>query len=93
MGWHLERLFLPMPIPTYDELMNPTLRALEQLGGSGSVQEIEDAVANLLNLSERDASQIHRGNRTKLGYRLAWGSSPIFPVNTSRRQIPDHDRS
>ena len=61
-----------MSIPTYDELMNPTLRALKQLGGSGSVQEIEDAVANLLNLSERDANQVHRGNRTKLGYRLAW---------------------
>jgi len=52
--------------------MNPTLQALKELGGSGTVQEIEDAVAKLLKLSDEDANAIQRGNRTKLGYRLAW---------------------
>jgi len=59
-------------IPKYDDLMNPTLQALKELGGSGTVQEIEDAVAKLLKLSDEDANAIQRGNRTKLGYRLAW---------------------
>ena len=61
-----------MPVPTYDGLFNPLLRAMRELGGSASVSEQEDKVAELLNLSEEEASEIHRGNRTKLSYRLAW---------------------
>jgi restriction system protein len=61
-----------MPVPTYDGLFNPLLRAMRELGGSASVAEQEDEVAQLLNLSEEQASEIHRGNRSKLSYRLAW---------------------
>ncbi|HUQ97196.1 MAG TPA: restriction endonuclease [Chitinophagaceae bacterium] len=56
----------------YDDLMNPTLQALHQLGGSGSVNEIEDQVAALLKLSEEQVNETHRGNTSKLSYRLAW---------------------
>jgi restriction system protein len=61
-----------MPVPTYDGLFNPLLRAMRELGGSASVAEQEDKVAGLLDLSEQEASEIHRGNRSKLSYRLAW---------------------
>jgi restriction system protein len=61
-----------MPVPTYDGLFNPLLRAMRELGGSASIAEQEDKVAELLNLSEQEASEIHRGNRSKLSYRLAW---------------------
>ena len=61
-----------MAVPTYDGLFNPLLRAMRELGGSASVSEQEDKVAELLNLSDQEASEIHRGNRTKLSYRLAW---------------------
>jgi restriction system protein len=61
-----------MPVPTYDGLFNPLLRAIRELGGSASVTEQEDKVAALLNLSDEEASEIHRGNRSKLSYRLAW---------------------
>jgi restriction system protein len=61
-----------MPVPTYDGLFNPLLRAMRELGGSASVGEQEDKVAQLLNLSDQEASEIHRGNRSKLSYRLAW---------------------
>src|SRR5438046_10129552 len=61
-----------MPVPTFDGLFNPLLRAIRELGGSASVAEQEDKVAQLLNLSDQEASEIHRGNRTKLSYRLAW---------------------
>lgn len=56
----------------YDDLFNPALTALHNLGGSGSIEEIEDQVAKILNLNEEAANEIHKGNRTKLGYRLAW---------------------
>jgi len=56
----------------YDDLFNPTLKALHHLGGSGSIDEIEDVVASDLNLSDDQVNEIHRGNTSKLSYRLAW---------------------
>jgi restriction system protein len=61
-----------MPVPKYDDLFNPLLQAMHKLGGSASTSEQEDTVAALLNLTEKDVAEIHRGNRTKLTYRLAW---------------------
>ena len=61
-----------MAVPKYDELFNPTLEALQKLGGSGTVAEIEEEVAEVLGLSEEEINEFHRGNRTKLSYRLAW---------------------
>lgn len=61
-----------MAVPTYDNLYNPLIQALKQLGGSGSISEIEEKVAEILRLSEEDISEIHRNNTTKLSYRLAW---------------------
>lgn len=42
------------------------------MGGSASVAEQEDEVATILKLTDAEVSEIHRGNRTKLSYRLAW---------------------
>lgn len=57
---------------TYDELFDPTLEALHNLGGSGSVDEIEEQVASILKLTDEQVSEIHRGGTSKLTYRLAW---------------------
>jgi len=56
----------------YDDLFNPTLSALQQLGGSGSIPEIEEAVITILQLTENQINDIHRNSTTKLTYRLAW---------------------
>lgn len=56
----------------YDDLFNPLLTALQNLGGSGSVEELEEQVATILNLTDEQVNDIHRGNTTKLTYRLAW---------------------
>lgn len=56
----------------YDDLFNPTLKALKNLGDSGSVTEIEEGVIKVLNLSEDAINEIHRESTTKLTYRLAW---------------------
>lgn len=61
-----------MAIPNFDKLFNPLLVALQKLGGSGSISEIEDKVAEIMGLTEEEVNEIHKGNRTKLGYRLAW---------------------
>lgn len=55
--------------------MNPLLKALQELGGSGSIDEIYERIAENLNLPEEILSQLHNpesGNRTEIEYRLAW---------------------
>lgn len=61
-----------MPVPQYDDLMNPTLIALKNLGGQAHIRNIEQKVAEQLKLSYDDINDIHRGTTTKLVYRLAW---------------------
>jgi restriction system protein len=56
----------------YDALFNPVLQALHLLGGSGTNEEIEAKLIELLQLSDMEAEDIHRGNATKLSYRSAW---------------------
>ncbi len=54
------------------QLFNPLLRALHNLNGSGTLSEIDGEVARIMNLSDDELTDIHRGNRTKFSYRLAW---------------------
>lgn len=61
-----------MPVPTYDNLFTPLLKALHQLGGSASNSEMEEKVAEVLNLTGEEINEIHRGSTTKLSYNLAW---------------------
>ena len=56
----------------YDELINPVLQALHQLDGSGSNDEIEERLVSILELTNDQIEDLHRGNRTKLSYRAAW---------------------
>lgn len=64
-----------MSVPKFDELFNPLLRALRELGGSGSIAEIEEKVAKNLNLTEEDINEPQDDNRKKFGYNLAWARS------------------
>jgi restriction system protein len=62
-------------LPTFDRLMNPLLRSLRALGGSGSVEEIYDKVVEIENLPDDVLSQLHdpeKSNQTEVAYRLAW---------------------
>jgi restriction system protein len=62
-------------LPTFDQLMNPLLNALQALGGSGSIEEVYDKVVELEEFSEDIISQLHdpeKSNQTEVAYRLAW---------------------
>jgi hypothetical protein len=61
-----------MPVPTYDNLFNPLLKSLRELGGTGSNSATEKKVAQILNLTEKEINEIHKGSRTKLNYNIAW---------------------
>lgn len=64
-------------LPTFDQLLNPLIKALRALGGSGSIQEIYDKVVELERLSEQVLLQPHGENsdQTEVAYRLAWARS------------------
>jgi len=79
-----------MAVPNYDDLFSPLLKAIRDLGGSAGVGEQEIKVAQILRLTEKDVTDIHRGNRTKLSYRLAWARNYLKRyglLENSRRGI------
>lgn len=62
-------------VPTYDQMMNPTIRALKNLGGSGTIEEIYNKVTEILDLSDGQLNVLHnpeKGGQTEVEYRLAW---------------------
>lgn len=61
-----------MAIPILEQLLNPLVTSVRALGGSATVSEIEERVAEALELSEADLAQIHRGNRTRFSYLMGW---------------------
>ena len=60
-------------VPQFDDLMDPTIKALKRLGGSASIDELVPEIVRLLGLPQEVADVPH-GNtgRTELEYRSAW---------------------
>lgn len=62
-------------VPTFDALMNPVIQALKELGGSGTIEEINAKVAEIAALSDEQLEVLHdpeRGGQTEFEYRLGW---------------------
>jgi restriction system protein len=60
---------------TYDQLMQPLVKALHELGGSGSIDEIYEKVVEIEKLDEDMLAVLHnpeRSSQTEVAYRLAW---------------------
>ncbi|AIN64760.1 MULTISPECIES: restriction endonuclease [Gammaproteobacteria] len=92
---------------TYDQLMLPLMKALVNLGGSGSIDEIYEAVVELEKFDEETLAILHnpeKSSQTEIGYRLAWARTYLkkagFLENSSRgvwaltdkaRQAPEID--
>lgn len=76
-------------IPTYKDLLWPTLKALEFRGGSASIQELVEQIAIDLKLPDRILDIVHNdGPRTEVEYRSAWARTHLRIIgavdNTSR---------
>ncbi len=80
-------------LPTYDSMMNPALHALRELGGSATIEELYNKVAENMSLSDEQLEVIHnadRGSQTEIDYRLAWTRSYLKKygvIENSRRGI------
>jgi len=62
-------------IPTFDALMNPVIQTLKDLGGSGTIEEIDAKAAEIAGLSDEQLEILHnpeKGSQTEVEYRLAW---------------------
>ncbi len=61
-------------VPTYDNLMNPLLRAVKALGGSGSIDEINEKIFEIEHIPSEILEIPHgnSGGRSEIEYRLAW---------------------
>ena len=61
-------------VPTHDKMMIPTLEAMKLLGGSGSIEEINEKVYEVTGYNEEVLEIPHNENgvQTKVEYRLAW---------------------
>ena len=61
-------------LPTYDELITPVLFALKDLGGSATIDELNEKVYELTKLTDDILQMPHAENdsRTEIEYRLAW---------------------
>ena len=57
-------------IPTYEDLLWPTLKALENKGGSASNQELSEEIASYLDLSDDVLDVLHNDEPlSKVEYR------------------------
>lgn len=62
-------------LPTFDWLMNPVIQALKDLGGSGTIEEINSRASEIARLSDEQLEVLHdpdKGGQTEIEYRLAW---------------------
>ena len=76
---------------TFDQLMPPLLKALVNLGDSGSINEIYEEVVELEKFDEETLAVLHNPEKisqTEIGYRLAWARTYLkksgYLENSSR---------
>jgi len=60
-------------LPSFVEYLPPTVEALKRRGGSATIEEMEEDVAQLMNLSDEILAVPHKGgSRSQFQYELAW---------------------
>lgn len=66
---------MPTVTHKFDDLLNPVINALKALGGSGTLQEINDKVAEIAKIPADQLDILHdpeKGGLTEIEYRLMW---------------------
>lgn len=78
-------------LPTFDELLWPTLKALKSRGGSASIQELSGSVSSDLKLADEVLSIPHKnGPGSEVDYRAAWARTHlkfIGAINNTTRGV------
>ena len=70
-------------IPTFEDLLWPTLKALEGSGGSASIQELSSRIALDMALPDEVLDVPHKeGPQTEVDYRAAWARTHLKMIGT-----------
>ena len=65
-------------IPSYNDLLWPTLRAVREIGDSGTIEEIVEKATEIEGFTEdQQAIQHGDGPRSEIEYRLAWARTDL----------------
>ncbi len=65
-------------VPDYRDLLWPTLKALESKGGSASIDELSERIAEILALPDAVLEVPHKdGPQSKVDYRAAWARTHL----------------
>ncbi len=90
---------LRQDIPTYQDLLWPTLEVLEKKGGSASIEELSETVPELMRLPDEVRDIPHKdGPQSEVDYRAAWARTHLKMIgaveNTERGvwALTDHGR-
>ncbi len=92
-------------LPRYHELLWPTLQAARELGGSGSISELNEKVAQLQQFTQEQQAILHGdGRQSEIEYRLAWArtylkmmklltnsSRGVWTVTEQAREVSEED--
>jgi restriction system protein len=78
-------------VPTFEQLLYPTLKALRALGGSATNEELLQQVIELEEIPDHIASVKHSDDRqTRLNYNLAWAKTylkKLGAIENSQRGV------
>jgi restriction system protein len=78
-------------VPSYKDLLWPTLRAVRMIGDSGTIEEIVEKVIELEGFSEEQQAVPHGdGPASEIEYRLAWARTYLKgmrALNNSKRGV------
>lgn len=63
-------------VPKFHEFMWPVILAFKEIGGSASIEELEEKVFEIMKLSENVRNELHGDSgSTKVSYNMAWARS------------------
>ncbi|MBA2752411.1 MAG: restriction endonuclease [Actinobacteria bacterium] len=78
-------------IPKWNQMFRPTIEALRALGGSGTIQEINEKAIELEGYTDEQLAVLHGdGEKSEIEYRLAWARTNLKnlgALTNSRRGV------
>lgn len=77
----------PATVPKASQLLWVTLRALSEIGGSGSIQEIETKAVDTGGFTREQQTAVHKeGPQSELSYQLAWARTILKAAGAVNNQ-------
>lgn len=76
--------------PKFVQFFSPVIEALKELGGSGRPAEVRDVIANRLNISEQERTELLDGGAPRFDNQVAWARFYLVKagiIDSSRRGV------